>query len=425
MFVTPSKSAKPAFYLAILFALFNSTAWSAERVELSDAEPGRLRAIEPEPEITWYQPVRKSLDLISTAFQGGVEFSLFEVPSRLTMSARTTRALLYGDNGSDQELFLVANSYSSTRITALLEMMLNESWQTGFSLKIPLLLDSSASIDFGDSGGGFSLGQFDNEREWDLYIQSSDYGELHLGYGPTASDGSSEVDLSGTKVIASSKSRNMAGGLSFNNAGPQIKDVFNNFDGLGDRGRVRYDTPDVQGVVASTSVTVEGDFDFALNYQTAMNERSMAVGVAYAHIHAQAGRHQFSSSASLLDANGISTTVAAAVRFGNGSSIPFLLYSKLAYRKRFFSVGESLFGIDFSYNHSVNFGGNHAINYGVFAVQNFEVGGFLESADLYLSLRNHHLWRISQARELNDDPFDVVPQSQPLFATMAGFRLQF
>ena len=342
------------------------------------------------------------------------------------MGFRTTRALLYGDNGSDSQLFVVANSFSSTRVTGFLEVILNDSWKTGFSLKLPLLLDSSATVDFGDSGGGFSFGHLDNERDWYLFLESVDYGRFALGYGSSASDNSSEVDLSGTTVIASSKSRNMAGGLSFNSDGPKIIDVFNNYDGLGDQAGIRYDTPSYKGLVAATSISIEGNFDFSLNYKTKWNKRDAAMAIAYAHDDAnRAGSHQISSSISLLDSSGISLTGAAALRFGKGSSIPFLLYSKLAYHQRYFDIGETFFGVDFSYNHSVNYDGDQAINYGIFAVQNFEVKGFLDSVDLYLSLRNHHLWRPAQARQNSDAPSGVDPQSDLLCATMAGFRVQF
>ncbi len=46
----------------------------------------------------------------------------------------------------------------------------------------------------------------------DMFLKDKRYGKLFIGQGHTASDGSSEVDLSGTSIIGYSALSDMAGG---------------------------------------------------------------------------------------------------------------------------------------------------------------------------------------------------------------------
>jgi hypothetical protein len=63
------------------------------------------------------------------------------------------------------------------------------------------------------------------KRHVDLWVDTPAFGKFSLGYGSTASDGTSEMDLSGTGVIGYSSIADMAGGQLFydKRTGPGIR----------------------------------------------------------------------------------------------------------------------------------------------------------------------------------------------------------
>ena len=72
---------------------------------------------------------------------------------------------------------------------------------------------NSTDIDIGENGDS---GDVDlNERKIEFYVNHKRFGRLWLGQGDTASNGTSEVDLSGTTVVTYSSIEDMAGGFNF------------------------------------------------------------------------------------------------------------------------------------------------------------------------------------------------------------------
>ncbi len=152
---------------------------------------------------------------------------------KLSISGQVNRGVLFADNGDDSEVFHVDNDNSSTRIRFIGQGQLTEDFSVGTQIEVQFESNSTADISFDqDSPAG------DNhftERKLEIYFDSKRLGRLWLGQGDTASNGTSEVDLSGTSVVAYSGIADMAGGLEFSDdgvLGPSIGDVFSQFDGL-------------------------------------------------------------------------------------------------------------------------------------------------------------------------------------------------
>lgn len=70
------------------------------------------------------------------------------------------------------------------------------------------------------------------ERRLEVFVNSDTYGRLLLGQGDTSSNNSSEVDLSGTVVVAYSNVADFAGGIQCQEdgdlSGVSIGDTFDN-----------------------------------------------------------------------------------------------------------------------------------------------------------------------------------------------------
>jgi len=98
------------------------------------------------------------------------------------------------------------------------------------TIEVQFESNSTAAIRI-DQDGSAGPNNF-TERKLELYVDSKRFGRLWAGQGDTASNGTSEVDLSGTSVVAYSGIADMAGGIAFsdnNVLGPRIGQVFSNF----------------------------------------------------------------------------------------------------------------------------------------------------------------------------------------------------
>jgi hypothetical protein len=94
------------------------------------------------------------------------------------------------------------------------------------------------------------------------------FGEVYLGQGSMATDGSAGADLFGTTIVGTVTMSDSAGSYQFrdddtkNLSGIAIGDVFDDFDGSR-RFRIRYDTPEFNGfsgaVAYGTNELSEGD----------------------------------------------------------------------------------------------------------------------------------------------------------------------
>jgi hypothetical protein len=221
---------------------------------------------------SWPNVFLDPVDALKAILNDDFQFDVYDRPVHIGISGRFNPAMLYGDNSEESTLSFVDNSNASTNIIAVAETGLGEKWILGGRIKVPLVFRSSATADFDDSGLNFSTGEI-GEYEISGYVEHEKYGRLSLGYGDTASDGTAEADLSGTIVISRSRVRDLAGGFSFRNGGPQIRDVFRNFDGLGDENRYRYDSPDFDGWRFAASHTSDNDVDFAVRWRPQLTDR--------------------------------------------------------------------------------------------------------------------------------------------------------
>jgi hypothetical protein len=155
-------------------------------------------------------------------------------------------------------------------------------------------------VQSGSTGGGT---QFENQgepgtasrftvRHLDVILSSKKFGAVWMGRGDTASNGTSEVDLSGMATAR------LGGGISNtiseyilmsknDNAVPQavatVGRFFNNYDGASRQNRIRYDTPTFFGFKAGVSLIDKHNFDAALRYKGKIAGTELAAGVGYCH----------------------------------------------------------------------------------------------------------------------------------------------
>jgi len=110
-----------------------------------------------------------------------------------------------------------------------------------------------------ENSGGSGTATF-TERRLEVILKHKELGQIMLGQGWSASDGTAESDLSDTWLAASSYQGNSAGFFFRDKSGNIASDAANDgtsdsvyyladsFDGLGRTDRIRYDTPSFGGL---------------------------------------------------------------------------------------------------------------------------------------------------------------------------------
>jgi predicted porin len=328
------------------------------------------------------------------------------------ISGQINRAILWGDNGNNDDVKFVDNENSSTRFRFTGENEFDENWKVGIVWENQMESNSSADTDIDIGTNDDDTGDVTfTERKMEFYVDHTKFGMLSLGQGDTASNGTSEVDLSGTDVVNYSSIEDMAGGFNFRTGDDaivtNIGSAFNNYDGLGRRDRIRYDTPTFAGFYASGSYMNGQAYDFALRSSHEwQNFGKLAAAIGYVPGNNQRDEYrQFNGSISFLHNSGLNLTFSHGTRDFDVSDSDDgkNYYGKLGYK-----FGKWALSADYTYSENVAQDGDEAKSIGAAAVWNI-----WESVQFYGSYRWHELDR------------DNVNNIEDVSAVMVGGRVKF
>jgi len=339
---------------------------------------------------------------------------------------QVNRAVLYADDGDEGELYNVDNDFSSTRIGLKAKYNPESNITIGANLEFEYQINPSGKVWQGDKNYDDDAEKF-LKRIIEVYVKGS-LGTLSLGHGSTASDNTTELDLSGTAVVSQSKVHSMAGGIRFfdKNAGAlstaKIADVFNNLDGFHRQDRIRYDSPSFYGVTLSASVTNDDDdsigddgtvTDGALSYKGSIGDMKVLGAVAYVDYGSTSYyKNLICGSVSMLLKNGLNTTFAAGIREKEDSALndATYYYGKVGYIANIFSVGPTAFAVDYGVYKDIRRTSNddEADTLGFFIVQNITKW----NTEFYFGYRNYSLDR--EGMDVDD-----------INAGMIGIRVKF
>jgi len=338
---------------------------------------------------------------------------------------QVNRALLFYDDGAQTDVRHVDNDGSSTRIGFKGSAKASDDIRIGTAIEVQFESNSTGDIDQLDNTATIGSNSF-TERKLEVFIDSKALGKLSLGQGSTASDDSSQIDLSGTNLVACSCVSDPAGGLGFvlsgarlpvdadanSNPDVRIKDAFDNLDGLSRDDRVRYDSPSLAGFKLHTSVTDGGEWDIAASYGGAFGATEIEGKVGFAN---DSGTQTFpeqrvSASISALHSSGFNLTLAAGAGDDDesGREEVSFQYGKLGYRTEALAIGSSSFSIDYGEYADADVGGDEAGTLGFGFVQKVSDWG----TEFYTSYRRYDLERPGT----DFDDIDIV---------LTGARIKF
>ncbi len=249
------------------------------------------------------------------------------------ISGQVNRAAMYADDGNRAKWFFVDNENSSTRFRFTGSNDFEDSWKVGIVWEVEMQSNSSdeVSMDQTDTGNVTF-----RERKIEFWVDHR-FGRVWLGQGDTASNNTSEVDLSGTDVAAYSSMQDVGGSLVFQKdgtpSGITVGGSRSNFDGLSRLDRVRYDTPKFAGFYASGSVAGNSRWDAALRYAGDFGWAKLAAAGAWSDYGTSSTTNDniLSSSASILFPFGLNFTASYAYRKQTGKD-PYNIFGKVGYQ---------------------------------------------------------------------------------------------
>jgi len=166
-----------------------------------------------------------------------------------------------------------------------------------------------------------NTGDNQDNRYQDLYF-SGDFGKVSFGKGDGASNGSTEVDMSGTALSSSSNHQDNWGAYAITKTGGGTggtdpiswSSVFTMADGLSRQNRIRYDTPSFSGFSAAFSFDQGNATEIAGRYKADIGDHKFGAAIFFdsgvePDTHTN-GDKISGGSASLLLSNGLNFTAA-------------------------------------------------------------------------------------------------------------------
>ena len=253
------------------------------------------------------------------------------------ISGQVNRALMYTDDGTSAKWFFVDNDNSSTRFRFRGSNDFENNWKVGFLWEVEMQSNPSNSVSMSDNSD-LPSPNF-NERHMEVWVEK--WGRLRLGQGDTATNGTSEVDLSGTAVAAYASVGDVGGSFEFRDdgvgTGITVGSSRSNFDGLSRKDRIRYDTPRWAGFFASGSVETGNEWDVAARYAGDFGWARFAAAAGWADYGTSADSQDgtrdgnFSSSASMLFDFGLNLTASYGFRKQDETD-PWNLFGKIGYQ---------------------------------------------------------------------------------------------
>ena len=370
---------------------------------------------------TQAKEAKSEAELATTAVQtriGDLDESrntVYSTPGRvkLAISGQLNRAMNMVDDGKNTKAYYVDNDASNSRVRFVGTAKATDDLTIGSRIEVAIAPNESSQV----TQGNEESGDFFDQRWAEVSLVSKSFGKLSLGKGDTASNNSAEVDLSKTDVVLYASIADIAGGISFRqkNADDTLTDVsvsdaFKDLDGLSRKSRVRYDSPTFSGFRLSTSAISDQRYDGSLWWGGQGFGFKAAGAVAVAFPNVDDTDYQYNGSFSMLhEATGLNLTLSAGLQERDNQGDASNFYTKAGWLTKFFSLGETAFGVDYTRSVNLPTGRDDGYSVGAAVVQQFQDYG----TELYLQYRLYSLDR------------DADPNVQDINVGTIGARVKF
>ena len=214
----------------------------------------------------------------------------------LTVSGWVNEAVLFWDDGVEQNAYQVTNLVAQSRFRFVGSAKINADWSAGYLLELGVHGANSSQVtaDTDDGGGPNAVGV--RHSAW--WLQSKQLGKLWVGQTSSATDAITEINLANTLHFATQNASAHSGGFAVRTPAGVLTDVQlrqfmggnNNATGgntsaqIGEGERfnvVKYETPTFAGFAMSVSAGEDDMWDVALRYAGEFSGFKIAAGVGY------------------------------------------------------------------------------------------------------------------------------------------------
>jgi hypothetical protein len=328
---------------------------------------------------------------------------------KLAISGQVNRAMNFANDGRSTKYYNVDNDASNSRVRFVGTGAATEDLTIGSKIEVAIAPNLSTEV----SQENEDTGDFFDERYVEAWVDSGRFGKVSLGKGDSASNNTAEVDLSGTDVIMYSSVANIAGGLLFRTDDEQltdiqVKDAFNNCDGLSRQNRVRYDTPRLYGFALAGSAISDQRYDGSITWAGEGYGLKAAAAAGMADRNVENQDFRLDGSLSILHtATGLNLTVSSGMDKANDGGNPSNLYVKGGWIADLFDAGSTNFGIDYTRSNNNPSPSDHGFSVGGAVVENLTDFG----TQLYTQVRVYDL--------------SSEPSTQSIWVGTVGSRVKF
>ena len=258
-----------------------------------------------------------------------------------TISGQVSRAILFPDDAAGSEIQHVDNNASGSRVRVKAKQDLDNGMAMGARYEVQLQENKGSTVNGGLVTESDSGKDTLDVRYSDIWV-SGDFGKLSLGKGDGASNGTTEMDMSGTYMPAPANMMDMLGGLQYE-AGKKVGSVYTMYDGYSRNNRLRYDSPKMAGLSLAVSSAEGSSIELALRYSGEFG----GVKVQGALFSDDAGdnpnrKDAQGGSVAVLLPSGFNLAVAYSTRDGGANDDPAVVWTKLGYK-----TGKHSVSIDF------------------------------------------------------------------------------
>ncbi len=310
---------------------------------------------------------------------------------RLTFSGQINRALNTVDDGKSTDVYQVDNENASSRFRFLGESNALDETQALALFEFEWPVNGSLDVNQIDQTVPDSINKTFNLRLLEVGLSNNTYGSFFIGQGWMASDGTSEMDITGVTTPLWSGQTFAFGGMlptvngedfdyikrraapdpgdfaseeeyeqalgDYAVASSNFVNVFtlgNNLDGLSRLVRVRYNTPVWNGFQLSGSAGTEDRYDVALRYAGETDWARMAAGASWWTDASSGGFDGVSASGSMVLKsdqwwNGVGFAAQyAKMSFDDLDNEPTTWMGKLTYTRSFWDIGRTGFALQYS-----------------------------------------------------------------------------
>ena len=298
--------------------------------------------------------------LLASAIASALVVGVGAEAADVEVSGQVSRVIVSPDDAAGDELQFLDNNISGSRFR------IKASHDIGNGMKAGARLEAQLQSNKGDTTNGGRLsdpaGQVDHGddridlRYQGLYLSGA-FGKVSLGKGDGAGNGTTEVDLSGTYIIAAANGTDLYGGFLLDDT-TDVGDVYGEVDAYSRVNRLRYDSNSFNGLSFALSYGQQEVAEFAVNYAGETNgtkyEAAAFVGNRGESTEGyDNGDDRMGISGSVLLANGLNLTAsysilepdnesAAGIADGGQSQERENMWVKLGYK-----TGKHAFTIDY------------------------------------------------------------------------------